>query len=127
MPLYSEREDYEKATGTFKNVSGDGTVSADTDLVVIEVPHVGFVTRLEITGANLEHYDLVFRDQDGSNSTVKRSYATSDLRIGDFRDPVADEFGAQREIAVINRTQLADANYGVNIDVHHLEEEAHNP
>jgi len=123
MPRSEDREKYQRRTGTFENTSGDGTVAADTDLAVLEVSHVSHVTSITITGANLERYDVVVRDQDGSNETVVRSYATSDLDTGTFENTVYSTVGAQQEIAVINRTQLSDANYAVNVDIHELESE----
>jgi hypothetical protein len=74
-----------------------------------------------ITGADLQKYELVVRDSDGSNETAEKSYATSDFKGGTFEDPELEKVGAGKEIALINRTQLSDSSYGVNLKVHEVE------
>lgn len=122
MPPLDEESEYTTSTANFKNVSGDGTTAANTDLAVIEVSHKAQLTNIVITGANTEIYDIVRRDQDGSNSTVAKTLVGSDIDKGDFEDPFLRNIGSQREVAVINREQLADANYGVSIEVDELRE-----
>lgn len=117
MPPYEQEADYFTRTASFKNVSGDGTTAADTDLVVIEFDHMAQVSNLRITGANSEIYDVVVRDQDGTNPEVVYTLVGSDLDEGTFRNPAVRNMGAQKEVAIINREQLADANYGVNLEV----------
>lgn len=120
MPGLNEEQDFTTNTVNFKNVSGDGTVTTDTDLVVQEVSHKAQLTSLRITGDNSQIYDVVARDQDGSNETVVKTFVGSDIDEGNFEFPVVRNIGAQREVAVINRDQLADANYGVSIEVDEL-------
>lgn len=120
MPELSEEDEYDTTVVNFKNVSGDGTTSSDTDLAVLEVSHKAQVTNIVITGDNSELYDIVRRDQDGTNETVAKTLVGSDLDKGDFENPFIKNIGAQREVAVINRTQLDDANYGISIEVDEL-------
>jgi hypothetical protein len=120
MPNYEDLGKFEAVSGTSSNISGDGTTAADTDLVVIEVDHMSVVTNLRVTGATSEVYDLVVRDQGGANSEVRKTLVGSDLDDGDFEEPAVRNIGAGREIAVINRTQLDDDNYGINLLVHEL-------
>jgi hypothetical protein len=120
MPPLSEEDEYDTNTQNFKNVNGDGTTSADTDLVVQEVTHKAQLSNIVITGANSEIYDVVARDQDGSNSTVIATLVGSSIDKGSFEEPFIRNIGANREVAVINRSQLNDANYGVYIEVDEL-------
>lgn len=120
MPPLEKKEDYTTTTGNFKNVAGDGTTAADTDLVVVEVDHKAQLSNLRISGANSEIYDVVVRDQDASNASVVNTLVGSDLDEGNFEFPVVEEIGAQKEVAIINREQLADANYGVSVVVDEL-------
>lgn len=117
MPPYEEEGSYETSTDNFKNVSGDGTTGNNTDLVVVEVDHRAQVSNLRITGANSHIYDLVVRDQDGSNESIVKTLVGSDIDEGTFRDPALRNIGAQREVALVNRESLSDANYGISIEV----------
>jgi hypothetical protein len=121
MPTYDNLDDYSVSTDTFKNVSGDGTVAVDTDLAVIELDQSGQLTSLRITTETAEVFDVVLRDQDGSNPTTVKTFVGSDLDEGDFEEPVVREVGASSEIAVINRAQLNDEDVGVNAVAHELE------
>lgn len=123
MALDDEEDDYTTTVANFKNVSGDGTTAADTDLIVVEVSHLAQLTNIVITGANSEIYDIVIRDQDASNASVEKTLVGSDVDKGDFEDPFIRNIGAQKEVAIINREQLADANYGVSIEVDEIREE----
>mgnify|MGYP006928063219 FL=1 len=120
MLPFVEEENYKTLTDSFKYISGDGTTAAGTELVVIEFPHRAQISNLRITGASSNLYDVVARDQDGTNPEVLLSLVGTDLDEGTFREPAIKNIGAQREVAVINRTQLSDANYGVNIEVDHM-------
>lgn len=121
MPPIEDEDMLETLTGTFTNVTGDGTVPADTDLIVVEVDHMAQLTNLRITGGSTENYDVVVRDQDASNPSVEQTYVGSDIDEGKFENPAVRNIGAQKEVAIINRTQLDDDNYGVNVEVDQLE------
>lgn len=121
MPNYEDIGEYEAVSGTFKNVTGDGTTVLDTDLIVIEVDQLAVLTNFRVTGAESEVYDLVIRDQDASNPEVVKTLVGTDLDEGDFEEPAVRNVGAGKEIAVINRTPLADNDYGVNVLVHKLQ------
>lgn len=120
MPNYEDLEKFEAVSGTFSNVSGDGTTAVDTDLIVIEVDHLSVITNFRVTGASSEVYDLVIRDQNNANSEVIKTLVGTDLDEGDFEEPAVRNIGAGEEIAVINRTALDDDNYGINVLVHEL-------
>lgn len=121
MPTYDKLDEYVPRTGNFKNVNGDGTTALDTDLVVIEADQSSHLTNLRITAESPELYDVVVRDQDGSNPTVEKSIYGSDLDEGDFEEPVVREIGANKEVAIINRAQLPSEDIAVNLVLHELD------
>lgn len=121
MPSREKENNYIVRNATGGNTSGDGTVATDTDLAVVTLSQQAQVTSVTITGANLEKYELVVRNSDGTNETAEKSYATSDFKGGTFEDPELEKAGAGKEVALVNRTQLADASYGVNLKVHEIE------
>lgn len=119
MPPFVEEDRFKTTTDSYKNTGG--TVATDTDLVVVEVDFKAQLSNLRITGATSELYDVVVRDQDGTNPTTEKSFVGSDLNEGNFESPALRNIGAQKEVVVINRTGLADDNYAVNIEVDEAE------
>jgi hypothetical protein len=121
MPDRSRLSDFEHKDRSFKNVSGDGTTAADTDLAVVEVDYLSHVTGLEISSASEHIYDLVVRDTDGQNPTVRKTVHGNDIDQGNFLEPALENIGASQEVALINREQLADENIAIYLKVHTLD------
>jgi len=120
MPGIEKDVRYDSRTATFNNATGDGTTAADTDLVVIEVDHKSQLSTIHISGSARNLYEVVVRDQDATNSQTIKSLAVQDTNLGDFEFPFIRNIGAQKEVAVVNKTQLSDAEYAVNIEVDEL-------
>jgi hypothetical protein len=104
-------ENYEVTQKNFQSTSG---TASSGDLVVIEVTKDSQLSHLSITAGEKNDFEVVRRDQDGSNETTKLSYHTDSLQEGSFRFPVLDEIGASKEVAV---KLLADGSSGVSYHV----------
>lgn len=100
-----------------ETANGDG---ADSDLLVYENTYKARLSNLHITGPDAQDFEVVVRDQDGSNSTTKKFLANvQDANLGNFDDPVL-EWGANQELAIINSSALSADDYGINAVIDEL-------
>jgi len=120
MPGINEEDRYVTKVGNFRNETGDGVTDAGTNLIVIEVDHKSQVSRLHISGTERNVYSLETRNQDGTGSETIKSFAVQELTVGDFEFPIVRDIGAQKEIAVVNNTELSDSEFAVNVEVEEL-------
>lgn len=113
------RDDFQT---NFESQTVNGT-SADSDLLVFENTYKARLSKLDIVGADAQDYELVVRNQDGTNSTTKRVYASQqNVERGSFDEPVL-EWGANQELAVRNLTALSASDYGINVTIDELKGE----
>jgi hypothetical protein len=111
--------DKEREYETVYETSGvTSNPTANTELVVAEVPEGGQLSQLHITASEANEYYLESRDLDGSNPSLLSAFSGVDkLTVGTFEDPVA-KVGAQKEIAVIVvNDSTTDNNYSANLVV----------
>lgn len=103
----------------YQSTTANGS-NADTDLLVIETDKQAQLSNIQIDGNDVQDYAVEVRDQDGSNATTKRRYFNvSAVNRGSFEDPEL-EWGAQQEIAIVNRTALSADDYSINVIVDEL-------
>jgi len=113
MTIRANEDEYETQYQT-ATANGSG---ADSDLLVVEVSQSFQVSNVQIDGSDAQDYSLVVRDQDSTNATDKRRYFNvSNVNRGTFEDPEL-EVGAQKEVAVVNRTALSADDYSINLTI----------
>jgi len=97
--------------------NGDG---ADTDQIVQELDNEGQISSIEIWGADAQDWHIEVREQNGAGAENKyHLYGNQNYDTGEFHEPVF-EFGAAKEIAVVNDTALSADDYAINIRIDEL-------
>lgn len=86
---------------------GDATgASAGANILTVETDYQCKLTRLEIQSDRDDFFNLIVRDQDGSNPVTRNSFRIPSgggeaHRKGTFDDPIMN-WGAKREITIQN-------------------------
>lgn len=93
---------------------------AGTEHIVQELDNEGQISSIKIFGPDVQDYSIKVREHNGAAEVVKFKMAgNSNYNVGEFDDPVF-EFGAVKEIVVVNNTALSADDYGINIRIDEL-------
>lgn len=120
MPGIDEESRYKTKIGNFKKETGDGVTSSGTDMIVIEVDHKSQLSRLHISGTDMNQYSIEVREQNATGIEVLKSFTVQEITIGDFEFPIIRDIGAQKEVVLTNNTELSDSEFSANIEVEEL-------
>lgn len=88
------------------SVAASGAFAASADMAIDETTYEAIVTRLFVITPGDNIYQLVERDQDATNPSIKKAYQKEDpnhnaIEInGTFEEPIV-AYGANKEIAVV--------------------------
>lgn len=101
---------------SYHSTTANGS-NVDTDLLAVQTDKEAQLSNIQIDGPDAQNYAVVVRDQGGGNATDERRYFQVDhADRGDFENPEL-EWGANREIAVVNRSSLSADDYSINVTV----------